>query len=274
MGQTGPSVSKRALVIGINYHGSSSALSGCVNDALNIRRRLIKQYEWQKEDIVVLRDDRSDRPSEQPTSERILYELEELIKSNCDTLVFHYSGHGGQTRDRNDDEDDGYDETLCPSDYDIHGPIVDDDIYDLLCLLSPPQTLYMIFDCCHSGSSADLPWTLDINDLRSTSKFKCKKSTRRSVEAEWPHKDSIINGCVVAISGCRDNQTSADTWEDRQAQGALTWALLKSLKDGKTECHALLNRVHEYLSHGYNQKPQMSFSECIDIETTRISWVL
>lgn len=31
-----------------------------------------------------------------------------------DALFFHYSGHGGQAKDLDGDEDDGYDETIYP----------------------------------------------------------------------------------------------------------------------------------------------------------------
>lgn len=38
------------------------------------------------------------------------------------------AGHGGQQEDLDGDEDDGFDETLIPVDFDKNGHIVDDDI--------------------------------------------------------------------------------------------------------------------------------------------------
>ncbi len=32
-----------------------------------------------------------------------------------DSLFFHFSGHGSQQYDRNGDEEDGKDETICPT---------------------------------------------------------------------------------------------------------------------------------------------------------------
>jgi hypothetical protein len=39
----------------------------------------------------------------------------------------HSSGHGGQTKDLDGDEDDGFDEVIYPLDFKTAGHIVDDD---------------------------------------------------------------------------------------------------------------------------------------------------
>jgi len=41
-----------------------------------------------------------------------------------DSLFFHYSGHGGQTVDLNSFQDDLYDETIYPLDFNKAGPIL------------------------------------------------------------------------------------------------------------------------------------------------------
>ena len=42
-------MSKKALLIGINYIGTSSALNGCINDVENIKRYLLtKDYREEK----------------------------------------------------------------------------------------------------------------------------------------------------------------------------------------------------------------------------------
>jgi hypothetical protein len=46
-----------------------------------------------------------------------------------DSLFFHYSGHGGQTKDMDGDEEDGFDEVVYPVDFETAGHIVDDVIY-------------------------------------------------------------------------------------------------------------------------------------------------
>jgi hypothetical protein len=69
-------------------------------------------------------------PYRQPTKFNMRLALSWLVQG-CqpgDSLVFHFSGHGSQQKDYNGDELDGYDETLCPTDFETQGMIVDDEI--------------------------------------------------------------------------------------------------------------------------------------------------
>lgn len=76
-----------------------------------------------------------------------------------DSLVFHYSGHGSQQRNDTGDEIDGYDETLCPVDYQTQGMIVDDEINATIVRPLPLGVkLHAIVDACHSGTVLDLPF--------------------------------------------------------------------------------------------------------------------
>lgn len=42
-----PQGKRRALLVGINYAGTKSALSGCVQDTMNIRKLLVEVYGWE-----------------------------------------------------------------------------------------------------------------------------------------------------------------------------------------------------------------------------------
>lgn len=76
-----------------------------------------------------------------------------------DSLVFHYSGHGSRQRNYNGDEVDGYDETLCPLDFETQGMIVDDEINATIVRPLPHGVkLHAIVDACHSGTVLDLPF--------------------------------------------------------------------------------------------------------------------
>jgi uncharacterized caspase-like protein len=76
-----------------------------------------------------------------------------------DSLVFHFSGHGSQQKDYNGDELDGYDETLCPTDFETQGMIVDDEINAVIVKpISHGVKLHAIIDACHSGTVLDLPF--------------------------------------------------------------------------------------------------------------------
>lgn len=83
-----------------------------------------------------------------------------------DSLVFHYSGHGSQQRNYSGDEADGYDETLCPLDFETQGMIVDDEINETIVKPLPHGVkLHALIDACHSGTVLDLPFLCRMNRL-------------------------------------------------------------------------------------------------------------
>lgn len=95
----------------------------------------------------------------QPTRQNMIRWLKWLVQGAMpgDSLFLHFSGHGGQEEDLSGDEEDGFDETICPSDYAKNGDIKDDELFELLVRPLPVGArLTAIFDCCHSGSVLDL----------------------------------------------------------------------------------------------------------------------
>ena len=66
-----------------------------------------------------------------------------------DLLVLFFSGHGGQQRDRNGDEDDGLDETMCW----WSGELLDDTIAEYLRMIPEGVRVLFISDSCNSGTS-------------------------------------------------------------------------------------------------------------------------
>lgn len=169
---------RKALCIGINYTGTSNALRGCHNDAQNMAKFLCERHGFKQDDIVMLLDGMGG-PSE-PTRANILRACQWLT-SNAqpnDSLFFHYSGHGGTTKDLDGDEDDGYDETIYPVDHKSAGMIVDDELHEILVRPLPQGCrLTAIFDSCHSGSALDLPYMYD-----TSGKLKEPKSVLSSRE--------------------------------------------------------------------------------------------
>lgn len=70
-----------------------------------------------------------------------------------------YAGHGGQTKDLDGDEPDGYDEVIYPVDFRQHGHITDDEMHRIMVSpLCAGVRLTAIFDSCHSGTALDLPY--------------------------------------------------------------------------------------------------------------------
>ena len=206
---------KKALLVGINYIGMEGQLNGCINDVENMSEVLKKEYSYN--DITII----TDNTEMKPTRVNIMKELLNLILSGNKELFFHYSGHGSQVKDVSGDEIDAIDECLVPLDYKTNGMILDDELRGLLQCLNADQKLTMILDCCHSGTGVDLPYLV------------FERVGKLSLLNDPSIKGSITRGKVLCISGCKDNQTSADSVEDGEAQGALTYSLINAIKNIK-----------------------------------------
>eukprot|EP00581_Thalassiosira_minuscula_P001705 CAMPEP_0183740120 /NCGR_PEP_ID=MMETSP0737-20130205/58786_1 /TAXON_ID=385413 /ORGANISM="Thalassiosira miniscula, Strain CCMP1093" /LENGTH=315 /DNA_ID=CAMNT_0025975105 /DNA_START=147 /DNA_END=1094 /DNA_ORIENTATION=+ len=154
-----PSGTKRAVLIGINYVGHNPGeLSGCHNDVRNITKYLKGGLGFEGSNMRVLMDDGR---HEQPTYRNIMRAFDWIVNVSQpgDTVWIHYSGHGGRLPDQDGDEEDGYDETLCPIDFNTAGQIRDDDL--LKHLVKPMREgvlMTCLMDCCHSGTVLDLPY--------------------------------------------------------------------------------------------------------------------
>lgn len=106
-----------------------------------------------------------------------------------DSLVFHFSGHGSQKKNYTGDEIDGYDETLCPTDFRTQGMIVDDEINATIVRPLPRGVqLHAIIDACHSGTVLDLPYLCRMDRFVFFVLFWC-----------FPHVDAIAVGVTEVI---------------------------------------------------------------------------
>ena len=98
-------------------------------------------------------------PDVSPTKKNIQKALSWLVEDckSGDSLVFYFSGHGLRQPDFNGDELDGYDETICPSDFMTAGMIFDNYINTTIVKpLKEGVKLHAIIDACHSGTILDL----------------------------------------------------------------------------------------------------------------------
>jgi len=147
----------RSILVGIDEYEQPdvSRLNGCVNDVALVRRVLKSAFDVSNEDIHVLVNQRA-------TKERIMDRLSLAIRNAeaGDVIVFYFSGHGSQIRDRDGDElSDGLDELLCP--YDMNWErgtyILDDELEDLFAEIPPGVLLEVFLDCCFWGSDQAEP---------------------------------------------------------------------------------------------------------------------
>ncbi|KAF9054929.1 peptidase C14, partial [Hymenopellis radicata] len=247
---------KKALCIGINYIGHPQALRGCINDARHVHDFLIKRWGYKDEDIVMLTDD-SKNPRQRPTRANIIDAMRWLVKDarTNDSLFFHYSGHGGQTRDLDGDELDGYDEVIYPMDFQRSGHLTDDVMHRILVKSLPRGCrLTALFDCCHSGTVLDMPYI-----YRSDGKLKGLQINERT------RLQKATNADVITWSGSKDGQTSADTFAGGVAVGAMSYAFITALTAKPNQSYQeLLKAVRKILYDKYSQKPQLSSSHHID----------
>jgi hypothetical protein len=254
---------KKALLIGINYIGTRSELRGCINDVYNIKRFLISEKGFKESEIRVMTE-ATENPNNIPTKANIIAAIQELVHDNNQDsrLFFHYSGHGSWTRDKSGDELDGKDETICPLDYAASGDIIDDDLRKYLVdVLKPGAELFCLFDCCHSGTVLDLKYNYLV-DTRP-------EGTTYTINQDNNYKSSA--GQVVVISGCMDNQTSADAHIQNTFQGAMTYSFLKAneilKKANKTVTYkGLMKNLLIVCKEGkYTQVPQICSGKFIDL---------
>jgi len=167
-----------------------------------------------------------------------------VLKSG-DIFMLTYSGHGGQLPDRNNDEDDGIDETWCLYD----GELVDDEIYSLLGKFERGVRILTFSDSCHSGTVVKAAFyraagkLMGLNDTVSGIRYRFMPSEvaqrtywqNKSLydpilkNAELKEARDAVKASALLISGCQDNQLSADG----TFNGLFTANLLQVWNDGE-----------------------------------------
>eukprot|EP01012_Entosiphon_sulcatum_P050244 TRINITY_DN69026_c0_g1_i1.p1 TRINITY_DN69026_c0_g1~~TRINITY_DN69026_c0_g1_i1.p1 ORF type:complete len:389 (+),score=47.77 TRINITY_DN69026_c0_g1_i1:17-1183(+) len=245
-----PSGRRKALLIGINYFGTRAELRGCINDVRNMQALLTRQgFPASPDSMVVLTDDQQN-PQAQPTRQNILASMQWLVSGaqEGDVLFLHYSGHGGQAPDPTYSEEDCMNETILPVDH-PNGHISDDEMHAILVAPLPHGVrLTALMDCCHSGTVLDLPYLW--------------------ANGRWEEEDNPAHsmGDVQMISGCLDEQTSADVVTSGRAGGALTNAFVEAFERYPGQSYAvIMNAIGQSMvQKGYSQRPLLSSSQQFD----------
>jgi hypothetical protein len=243
-------------MIGVNrYRIPGADLRGCVNDVVNMTGVLTEVYGFAKADIVTLTDEAATRKAMQAA---ILALVNGGRKG--DVLYLHYSGHGANVPDANGDEADGRDEILCPTDLDWKAPLADDWLRATFNRLREGVSLTVVMDCCHSGTNTRAlqppdapsiprylpnPWDLMAVESGRRLKGAVRVGMRTASKAARRRSDVVnVDIAETLVTGCRDNQTSADAYIGSTYNGALTYHLAAAIREkkGKLTCremHAL-----------------------------------
>lgn len=267
---------KHALIVAIGKYPEESNFKqiSSGNDVPLIKNALLKQ-DFKESDINILKD-------EQATKLAIIKAIDELIEISKagDIVVIHFSSHGEQIEDDNDDETDGLDECIVPFDavfshseeeFKKLAPkfFRDDEFGDKVILLrnklSKSGDLLVILDACHSASgtrgamekvrgnqSPMVSKDFDRNRLNAKDNGGVfKESTKTKLKSDA--------ATYVVISGAQAQELNSECRDDRGiAVGSLSYALSKTLStiEGKITYRNLFAQVEDVMrTKAPKQKP-------------------
>lgn len=265
---------RRALLVGINYTGTPNQLYGCINDINNMGSYLQKVRKYNS--FIIM----SDNTAQKPTRANIIAGFKELVQGTKtgDELWFHYSGHGVLTRDTNRDEESGTDSCICPIDFMRAGFISDDIIRSNLAALVPKGVrLYIVLDACHSGTGCDLRYKYDdysyLTNRIATLPEKYVPNDWSLQQTNYEFKRySKTAGEVFCISGCQDEQTSADAFLGGQASGVVTYLLLNCLNNNSESTYKWKHLLKDICCgekvNRFTQKTALTSGNPLNLEET------
>jgi hypothetical protein len=246
-----------ALTIGLNsvdpkhYEGWSGELNACEADAEDMAN-IGKSRKFTVKTLL----------TKAATRAKVISEISRAAKTlkPGDIFMLSYSGHGGQVPDVNNDEPDAQDETWCLYD----GQLVDDEIYAQLGKFSQGVRILVFSDSCHSGtvvklayyqgtmaapSSGTSPQGVRYRFMPPDVALRTYRANRvlydRILRSIKKNAEEAVRASVLLISGCQDNQLSADG----DFNGLFTSQLLRVWKQGafkgnyKTFHRAIVTRM-------------------------------
>ena len=266
---------KRFLGIGINNY-PNSPLNGCIPDIMLAYKVAKENFKFNEFKLL------SDM---QATGRNIRKNLEQAFKGlkNGDFLYIHYSGHGSYYPCSNltaTSETDYYDEVWVPIDFDINGPVIDNELNNLIKSVPEDVNILIISDSCFSGTMTRanpgqkwknrfMPPPLDVIldsgelslDEYLAPNISKKASDNRRLKSFIVDTSSLQNKAIL-ISGCGEKQTSADVYipEIKRYHGALTYNLFSLLAQysWRLTYEDLIILINSVLDKAeYEQNPQL-----------------
>lgn len=205
------------IAILIEGDNENSLGGACARDVWNISKKIINELPIGFNDIHLFFHDLNDKiisrikqlginniknnslQNIKDCFDKIISMKEKII------LIFHYSGHGYQTRDTDGDEIDGQDEVF------LGHQMTDDYIWNNLISKLPETThIFASIDACHSGSGMDFPYLWK--------------------DGKWNLVGKKFAKCSgFSISACNDSQlASQDVGETTGFSGSLTAGICDS----------------------------------------------
>ena len=197
----------RALLIGVgDYKLPNNDLPGIDRDVAAMQR-VAGHMGFAPGQIKILAD-------RSATSRAIKSAIENwLIKGagSGDRILFYFSGHGSQVRDRNSDEPDGRDEVLLPHDFGVGNntltrTLVDDEFQAYIRQMRASE-IYIIVDACHSGT-ASKQWRKAIGTAKARIFVYPEIGDGAGHFGDAEDSTAKSNISYAAVGACQDHQLS------------------------------------------------------------------
>ncbi|MCY1080721.1 caspase family protein [Archangium lansingense] len=213
-----------SLHLGLNavdstHYGSPLLLGGCHNDALDMRA--IAHATGFRSRVFL------DAEATAPSVLAAINDAARELRAG-DTFLITYAGHGAQVPDVSGDEADALDETWVLFDR----MLLDDELYAALAAFSGGVRVLFISDSCHSGSIAREAVYRELAEASplasqyagTTSVFRTPSEPgfgqrvwsqhagqyRMLTRGTPPNPRELVRAAVIQLSGCQDDQLSAD----------------------------------------------------------------
>ena len=239
-----PAQQKHALIVAIANYPTESGWSKINSD--NDKALLVPEFKRLGFKVTTLQN-------EQATKLRIIQALSNLAKQihPNDYVCIHFSCHGQQMEDNNQDEEDGLDEALIPYDaylsykkdiYEGTNHLRDDELEEQLTIirrkLGEKGTLLLTLDACHSGTADRDEEYVEDDDapIRGTSAifssnpfFLSPENKNVERQITLPQQKGMSSYCI--ISACQPFQRNFETKVKGVYYGTLSYALYQTLKE-------------------------------------------
>ncbi len=251
---------KKALCIGINYKGTPYELNGCINDA-DDWASLLGTNGF---DVAVLAE-------KQATRVHMIDAMKRLIRKLMpgDVGFITYSGHGTWVPDIDGDEPDGRDEAFVPYDTTDDGQnlIIDDEMGVMLADVPTGSHLVLLTDCCHSGTIYRMMAGTGHRRVRFLPPAHFMRSQPMVAKMDRAFgqlkvKTNAPLPGVLHMSGCRDNEYSADTFINGRPVGAFSYFATRAFGEaaalGKTYAEAHKDIRKHLPSWDFQQTPLLN----------------
>jgi len=264
---------KIALIIAISQYDPATGWGnlGSEHDVHLIKAALAAQGFDTVNNVAVLRDQQATRVG---IANAIQKQLVDKAQAGS-IVVFHYSGHGQQVADNNNEELDGYDEALVPYDapnqfikgkYEGENHMRDDELGALLNQvrqkIGPGGDLTVVLDACHSGTA-----TRGIGHARGTMIKIAPEGYQPSLSRGGPNEEWTEAGTgtqlapMVVISGASADQLNYEAKDENgNWVGSLSYAFSRTLTsaDADATYRGLFDKIRVDMSSlAPRQTPQL-----------------